>query len=90
MTNTAAALRECARLAGLAEVRISEREVDTGVAAPTEIVASRTGMAHLAPFVDALEPSRRREFIAAAVATVARDPQPLRPFVLIMSSRVRA
>ena len=90
MTNTPLALGECAHLAGLADVLISERVVNTGIATPTEIVASRIGMAHLAPFVGALEASRRREFVSAAVAAVARDPQPLRPVVLIMSSRVRA
>jgi ubiquinone/menaquinone biosynthesis C-methylase UbiE len=90
MTNTADALAECARLAGLADMRITERVVSTGIAAPKDIVASRIGMAHLAPFVDALPAPRRRELVAAAVAAVARDPQPLRPVVLIMSSRVRA
>ncbi len=89
-TNTPLALGDCAHLAGLAEVLISERVVNTGIATPPEIVASRIEMAHLAPFVGALEASRRREFVVAAVAAVARDPQPLRPVVLIMSSRVRA
>ncbi len=90
MTNTPQALSECARVAGLADVIISEREVDTGIATPQELVSSRIGMAQLAPFVNGLEASRRREFISAAVVAVAQDPQPLRPVVLIMSSSVRA
>lgn len=89
-TNTPLALGECAHRAGLADVVISERVVNTGIATAPEIVASRIGMAHFAPFVGALDASRRREFIATAVAAVARDLEPLRPTVLIMSSRVRA
>jgi SAM-dependent methyltransferase len=90
LTNTPAALAACATGAGLADVLIAEREVETGITTPADIVASRLGMAHMAPFVASLEASRRRELISAATAAVARDPQPLRPLVLIMSSRVRA
>ena len=89
LSNTAERLRECARLAGLAEITIAERVVETGVDAPSDIVASRIGMAHLAPFVAALDDATRRAFVAEAIAAVARDPQPLRPSVLVMASRVR-
>jgi ubiquinone/menaquinone biosynthesis C-methylase UbiE len=89
LTNTSPKLRECARAAGLTDIVIAERTVDTGVVAPEDIVASRIGMAHLAPFVAALDESTRRDFVAAATAAVAIDPQPLRPNVLILSSRVR-
>ena len=61
----------------------------TGVATPPDIVASRIGMAHLAPFVAALDDETRGTFVAEAIAAVARDPQPLRPSVLVMASRVR-
>ncbi len=90
MTNTPALLGDCARRAGLKEVVVSEHVVDTGITAPADIVASRIGMAHLAPFVDGLDALRRQVFIAAATTAVAEDPQPLRPLVLILSSRVRA
>jgi SAM-dependent methyltransferase len=90
LTNTPHTLRKCADGAGLTDIVIAHRVVDTEVTTPEEIVASRIGMAHLARFVDSLETSRRREFVGAAVAEVALDPQPLRPEVLIMSSRVRA
>jgi len=89
LTNTADRLRECARLAGLAEVTVAERVVETGIDAPSDIVASRIGMAHLAPFVAALDDTTHSAFIADAIAAVARDPQPLRPAVLVMASRVR-
>jgi ubiquinone/menaquinone biosynthesis C-methylase UbiE len=90
MTNTPDALRKRAQRAGLADIAIVERTVETGVVTPEDIVASRIGMAHLAPFVDSLSDSQRRAFVAAATAAVARDPQPLSPDVLILSSRVRA
>jgi ubiquinone/menaquinone biosynthesis C-methylase UbiE len=90
LTNTPQTLRACAEGARLADVVIARRVVDTGVSTPEAIVASRIGMAHLAPFVESLDGSSRAAFVAAAVAEVARDPQPLRPDVLIMSSRVRA
>lgn len=89
-TNTAPLLNDCARRAGLADVVVSERVVDTGVTSAADIVAARIGMAHLAPFVDGLDDVRRQAFLAAATAAVADDPQPLRPLVLILSSRVRA
>ena len=88
MTNTPELLRECARRAGLVDITIAERVVDTGVDAPPDIVASRIGMAHLAPFVAQLDDGTRRTFVAEATAAVARDPQPLRPGVLLMASRV--
>lgn len=87
LTNTPAKLRACALAAGLTDVVIAQRTVDTGVAAPLDIVASRIGMAHLAPFVAELDDATRRDFVAAAIAAVAVDPQPLRPDVLVMSSR---
>jgi hypothetical protein len=64
--------------------------VDTGIATPEEIVASRVGMAHLAPFVASLTTIRRAQLLTAAVAAVARHPQPLRPTILVLSSLVRA
>jgi ubiquinone/menaquinone biosynthesis C-methylase UbiE len=90
LTNTRETMRACAERAGLADIVITQSAVDTGVATPETIVASRIGMAHLAPFGDSLDASRRDLFVAAALAEVGRDPQPLRPDVLIMSSRVRA
>lgn len=90
MTNTPQGLSATAGRAGLDDILIVEREVSTGIRGPAEVVASRIGMAHLAPFVATLDSTRRAEFIAAAVAAVARNPQPLRPVVLIMSGRVRA
>ena len=84
---TAAKLEGVARGAGIAGIRVEERVVDTGVSDPRDIVASRLGMAHLAPFVASLPSDRRRALVAAAVDAVAQDPQPLRPTILILAGR---
>lgn len=89
-SNTKELLTECARDAGLSEIRVEQHVVDTGIATPAEIVASRVGMAHLAPFVASLTAIRRAQLLTAAVAAVARHPQPLRPTILVLSSLVRA
>ncbi|MGP8159799.1 MAG: class I SAM-dependent methyltransferase [Candidatus Dormibacteria bacterium] len=87
LTNTSSALRRCAMAAGLAEVSVVERTPEVGLETPEEIVASRLGMAHIAPFVAGLPSSRRDALMAAAVAAVAEDPQPLRPAMLIMRGK---
>lgn len=89
LTNTPEKLRVCAQHAGLADIVIHERVIDTGVATAQDIVSARLGMAYLAPFVESLPPSKRDELTAASVAAVARDPQPLRPVVLLLCSRAR-
>jgi ubiquinone/menaquinone biosynthesis C-methylase UbiE len=90
MTNTPQRLRACALKAGLDEIVVAERTVDTGITAPAAIVATRLGTAHLAPFVESLDAAVRADLVAAAVAAVAVDAQPLRRNVVILSSRVRA
>lgn len=86
----AGALAELAAGAGLADVVVVEQEVDTGVSSPEAIVAWRLGMAHLAPFVASLLPSERAAFVADARDAVGPGPQPLRPLVLMLSSRAPA
>ncbi|HWW10549.1 MAG TPA: class I SAM-dependent methyltransferase [Candidatus Acidoferrales bacterium] len=87
MCGASPALEACARGAGIAGIHVEERVVETGVSEPSDIVASRLGMAHLAPFVASLPSDRRQEFIAAAVDAVALDPQPIRPTILILTGR---
>lgn len=86
----AAALAELAAQAGLDGVVVKEQEVDTGVSSPEAIVAWRLGMAHLAPFVASLLPEARATLVADARAAVGPEPQPLRPLVLMLSSRAPA
>lgn len=90
LSNTREMLRRCATDAGLAHVDVTERVVDTGVTSAADIVAVRVGMAHLAPFVGSLTPERREAFVRAAIDSVGDDPQPMRPAVLILSSRAPA
>jgi SAM-dependent methyltransferase len=90
LTNTPERLGACALKAGLADILVAQRTVDTGITAPAQIVATRLGTAHLAPFVESLDAPTRADLVAAAVAAVAIDPQPLRRNVVILSSRVRA
>lgn len=84
------ALADLARSAGLHDVVVEEREVNTGISSPEVLVAWRLGMAHLAPFVAALPRPERARFLARARAAVGDRPQPLRPVMLILSSRVAA
>ncbi len=83
----AAAFAAAADAAGLAHVTVEERQVDTGLPTAADLVAWRLGMAHLAPFVAGLEPRRRAALITGARAALDDRPQPLRPVVLILSSR---
>jgi ubiquinone/menaquinone biosynthesis C-methylase UbiE len=85
LTNTPEALRACAEAAGLTGVVITER-VTAGVDAPEDIVATRLGMAHYAPFVHSLSEEVRQQLFAAAVGAVREHPAPLRPAMLIMTS----
>jgi ubiquinone/menaquinone biosynthesis C-methylase UbiE len=87
MCGTAPALEAYARDAGLVEIGVEERVADTGIDQPSDIVASRLGMAHLAPFVASLPNDRREAFVAVAIEAVARDPQPLRPAILMLAGR---
>lgn len=87
LTNTPELLRSCAARAGLHDGHIADINAP-GLERAEDIVTYRTGMAHLAPFVGSLTPERRAEFMRRAVANVARNGQPVRPRVLILSSVV--
>jgi SAM-dependent methyltransferase len=89
-SNTPALLRGCAETAGLEDVDVADVTVDSGLATPEAIVAYRTGLAHLAPFVNSLSAARRTAFIDSAVAAVRVRGQAVRPRVLVLSSRVPA
>jgi SAM-dependent methyltransferase len=90
LTNTPALLLACARDAGLDHVTIDDVVIDPELSSPDDVVAYRTGMAQLAPFVNALSPGRRERFLRGAVTAVRDRGQPVRPRVLIMSSRASA
>jgi SAM-dependent methyltransferase len=89
-SNTPALLRRCAESAGLVDNHIADVIVDSGLETPESIAAYRTGLAHVAPFVASLPGPQRAAFIDRAVAAVRERGQPVRPRVLVLSSRVPA
>jgi ubiquinone/menaquinone biosynthesis C-methylase UbiE len=90
LSNTPDLLRGCAQAAGLEAVVVDDIEVDSEISAPGDIVDYRTGMAHLAPFVSSLTAAQRERFMRDATNAVRERGQPIRPRVLIMSSRCSA
>jgi SAM-dependent methyltransferase len=89
-SNTPALLRACAESAGLEDLDVADVIVDSGLETAESIAAYRTGLAHVAPFVASLPGPRRDEFFARAVAAIRERGQPVRPRVLVLSSRVPA
>lgn len=69
-----AVLEGAARSAGLAGVECLELDVDTGITEPEAMVAWRLAMAHSAPFVAALDPTRRAALVGRAVAALQGAP----------------
>jgi len=90
LSNTPALLEACAESAGLEDIEVADVIADSGLDTPESITAYRSGLAHIAPFVDSLSPARQTEFFECAVAAVRERGQPVRPRVLILSSRVPA
>jgi SAM-dependent methyltransferase len=86
-SNTPALLAGCAESAGLDDIDVADITVDSGLDTPEAITAYRTGLAHVAPFVASLSIAERTEFITRAVAAVRDRGQPVRPRVLVLSSR---
>jgi SAM-dependent methyltransferase len=87
LTASIDALFDVARAVGLVDVVVVERGVDVEVRDAETLVAWRSGMAQLAPFVEALDPEERARFLADAVAAVGEDAPPFVPRLLILSAR---
>ena len=80
-------LRDAATRAGLEDVEAHDIDVALSTLDAKGLAAYRLGMAHIQPFMDALEPERRREIIIAAAAAAAPTldiPMPL----LVLIGRV--
>lgn len=90
LTNTPSALRACGGAAGLGGVNVDDITVDSGMDSADAIVRYRIGMAHLAPFVDSLNPASRERFVDEACAAVGRCGQGLALRVLVLSGDVPA
>jgi SAM-dependent methyltransferase len=89
-SNTPELLRACAESADLDDINVDDIAVDSGLDTPESITAYRAGLAHVAPFIESLPVPRRAEFFECAVAAVRERGQPVRPRVLVLSSRVPA
>ena len=62
--------------------------VEVGCEQPAELVAWRTGMAHVAPFLAALGAPVRAALLAEAEAAVAAVGAPMRPEMAHLVARV--
>ena len=89
-SNTPELLRACAESAQLKDIGVADMIVDAALDTAESITAYRTGLAHVAPFVASLPARRRSEFLRRAVSAVRERGQPVRPRVLVLSSRVPA
>ena len=87
LTSSIDALFDVARGAGLADAVVVERPVDVGVRDPQTLVAWRTGLAQLSPFVDGLDAGRRAALLEECRAAVGEDPPPLVPLMLFLTAR---
>jgi SAM-dependent methyltransferase len=87
LTASIDALFDVARSVGFADAVVVERPVDVGVRDPETLVAWRTGLAQLSPFVDGLDAARRAAFLEECRAAVGDDPPPFVPLMLFLTAR---
>ena len=81
-----AQLERLARDAGFTDVAVTRVEVPTSIDGPTDMVAWRWGMAHLAPFVAGLDPGTRQELRSRAEEAASGLPPVVVP-MLALSAR---
>jgi ubiquinone/menaquinone biosynthesis C-methylase UbiE len=86
LTASIDALFDVARRAGFADAVVVERPVDVGVRDPETLVAWRTGLAQLSPFVDGLDADRRAALLEECRVAVGDDPPPLVPLLLFLTA----
>jgi ubiquinone/menaquinone biosynthesis C-methylase UbiE len=72
--------------AGYHDVTVRVHDVDVGLRTPEQIAAWRLGMAHLAPFVAALDPRRRTELHRACVDVLDGAPSVVVPMVILVAT----
>jgi ubiquinone/menaquinone biosynthesis C-methylase UbiE len=91
LTGSAAAMAEVASAAGLDDIDVVERAVDTGVSAPAQLVAYRFALPHVTRFLASVDDETRAAIVAEAEAEVAsrHDGSSLAPVVVLLAARVR-
>ena len=86
LSNTPERLMSVAHSGGFADAVVTDIAIDSGLETAEQVVAYRTGMAQLAPFVASLAEDQREQFLRDAVAAVRARSQALLVRVLILSS----
>jgi SAM-dependent methyltransferase len=84
---SAAAMAAVARAAGLAEIRVDEREVDVGVHGAGELVDYRLGQAQHVAWLAAMPAPRRAALRAELVAAIAPVMAPFTPTVVFLAAK---
>ena len=75
-----------ATAAGFAPVEVATMPVRSGLSTPADMVRWRLGMAHLAPFVQALAPADLERARLAAEAALVGAPSPVVPILVLAAS----
>lgn len=83
-------LESMALLAGLRSPEVATLRVDTGIAAPDDLIAWRLGSAGSASFVAAMDVAQRQMLRTEAVEALGPSPQPLVLDLRVLSSRAAA
>ena len=79
-------LTKQAAAAGFTDVQISSAAVQTGLSTPAELASWRLGMAHVAPFVQSLDPATAAALRAAAEGAFSAA-EPLELAITVLSAR---
>jgi ubiquinone/menaquinone biosynthesis C-methylase UbiE len=81
-------MADLAAAAGFTDVRLTAVTVPTTIRTPAQLASWRLGMAHVAPFVRALDPNRRAVLYAAAEQAVADAAcEPVTVPILVLTAR---
>lgn len=81
-------MADAALAAGLVDVVVDEREVETAVSSPEQLVEYRFGQAHFASWLSEIGPERADEVRWRASDSVRNDEIAYRPIVVFLSARV--
>ncbi len=85
---TAPDMARAAKAAGLIDIAVDERAVETGVTAPEQLVAYRLGQAHFSAWLDRIGPNRANEIKGRVVEAIRPIMRPYRPIVVFLSAVV--
>ena len=88
LLGSAEAMAAAAVEAGLADVRAREVVINAGLS-PADVVGYRLSLAHLAPFVAALDPDDRAALCSQAVALAEASPEPYAPRIVVLTAQSR-